>query len=148
MPRIPPLALVVGCAVLMAAVDRFVPFEIDFPGRLALAVLLAAGALVFAALAALTFRRAGTTVDPRDPARASALVTGGPFRLSRNPMYVAFAAALLALALALGNPLALAFVVLFIAWMDRVQIPAEEKALRANFGAAFEEYARGTRRWL
>lgn len=148
MPRIPPLALVVVCAVLMAAVDRFVPFEIDFPGRLALAVLLATGALVFAALAALTFRRASTTVDPRDPARASALVTGGPFRLSRNPMYVAFAAALLALALALGNPLALAFVVLFIAWMDRVQIPAEEKALRANFGAAFEEYARGTRRWL
>src|SRR5690606_26566161 len=97
MPIIPPLALVAVCAALMVATDRLMPLDFDFPARMMLAALITIAAILFALAAVLAFRRARTTVDPRDPAMASSLVTTGPFRFSRNPMYVAFTAWLLAL---------------------------------------------------
>src|SRR5690606_27085791 len=148
MTRIPPLVLVAVCAGLMIVTDRLLPVALDFPGRVPLAAMVALLGLAVAFSAVLVFRRSGTTVDPRTPAKASALITGGPFRFSRNPMYVAFAAWLLAFAFWLGNAFAFLFVALFVLWMDRLQIPAEEAALRSNFGPAFDEYARRTRRWL
>ena len=51
-------------------------------------------------------------------------------------------------AVALGSPLALLGPALLAVYLDRVQIPAEERALRARFGAPFESYLRTVRRWL
>jgi protein-S-isoprenylcysteine O-methyltransferase Ste14 len=110
----------------------------------------ATGALVAAALAGtavVTFHRAGTTVDPRDPSASTALVRGGPFALTRNPMYVGVTGALLCHALARRSWAAALPAVGFLAAMDRLQIPAEEQALRRSFGADFEEYAREVPRW-
>jgi len=148
-PRLPPLAV---AALLLAAMwlqARFGPaLPFEFPGRqfMALALVLVAGAVGLAGTGA--FRRAGTTVDPLDPRRASALVTDGIFRYTRNPMYVAVALALAGWGLHLGDVPALLGVPAFVAWMDRLQIPAEERALRELFGVEFERYCRAVRRWL
>jgi len=96
----------------------------------------------------VAFRRARTTVNPLQPERASALVTGGIYRHTRNPMYLAVATMLLAWGLWLGNALGPLGAVLFVAWMDRLQIPPEERALAALFGEEFERYRRKVRRWL
>jgi protein-S-isoprenylcysteine O-methyltransferase Ste14 len=94
------------------------------------------------------FRRARTTVNPLQPDRASALVSAGIYRYTRNPMYLALAMALLAWGLWLGHAVAPCGVAIFVAWMNRYQIAPEERALAGLFGAEFERYRREVRRWL
>lgn len=148
-PRVPPLAVAGIVFVAMWAITRLAPsLAFDFGGRrlAALELLLLAAAIGLAG--AGSFRRARTTVNPLQPDRASALVTTGIYRYTRNPMYVAVALALLGWSLFLGHLLALSGAVVFVAWMDRRQIPAEEHALRGLFGASFERYCGEVRRWL
>jgi protein-S-isoprenylcysteine O-methyltransferase Ste14 len=120
----------------------------DFPGRAVLALLLVAAAVSVGLAGVVAFRRARTTVNPLQPERASALVTGGIYRHTRNPMYLAVATMLLAWGLWLSNALGPLGAVLFVAWMDRLQIPPEERALAVIFGEEFERYRRKVRRWL
>jgi protein-S-isoprenylcysteine O-methyltransferase Ste14 len=129
-----------------ARVAPSLPF--DFVGRrlAAPALVLLGGAIGLAGTR--SFRMARTTVNPLQPDRASALVTTGIYRYTRNPMYVAVALALLGWSVYLGHALAPLGAVAFVAWMDRRQIPAEERALRGLFGAGFERYCSEVRRWL
>jgi protein-S-isoprenylcysteine O-methyltransferase Ste14 len=147
--RVPPVALFAVVALLMWAVAAGLQsWRIAFPGRTlaTIVLMLVAGAIGIAGVRA--FHRARTTVDPLRPERASALVTSGIYRRTRNPMYVALAIALLAWALWLANPLALLGVAIFVGWMNRYQIAPEERALQALFGAEFERYCSEVRRWL
>ena len=91
------------------------------------------------------FRRARTTVMPREKARV--LITEGVYQLSRNPIYVADALILTGLGLRwdLGT---LVWVVAFVAVIERRFILDEEAGLRAGFGAQFDEWAEKVRRWL
>jgi protein-S-isoprenylcysteine O-methyltransferase Ste14 len=68
--------------------------------------------------------------------------------MSRNPMYVGLLLLLAGWALHLSHPLALLGLPAFVAYMNRFQIAPEERALRAKFGPAYEDYARAVRRWL
>ncbi len=95
-----------------------------------------------------TFRRSGTTVNPLDPAQASALVTSGPNRVTRNPMYVGMAGLLVAHGLVRGGWRTALPVAAFVGVIDRVQIRPEEAALRDRFGTDFEAYRRRVRRWI
>ena len=147
--RVPPVALFVVVALLMWAVASWLPsWRIALPGRTVVAILLllAAGAIGIAGVRA--FQRARTTVNPLRPEKASALVTSGIYRRTRNPMYVALAIALLGWAIWLEHPLALLGVAAFVAWINRFQIAPEERALRALFGPEFERYCSEVRRWL
>lgn len=94
------------------------------------------------------FRRANTTVDPLVPDSASALVTTGPFRVSRNPIYLGMVMALVANAVRRGSRVALLPAAALTLVIDRWQIQPEERALRKLFGAEYEAYRRRTRRWL
>lgn len=148
-PRVPPVAVFLIVAALMWAACAWLPaWRIALPGRplFAALALLAAAAVGVAGVRA--FDRARTTVDPLRPARASTLVTAGIYRRTRNPMYVALAIALLGWAVWLAHPLALAGVAAFVLWMNRFQIAAEERALRALFGEQFDRYCREVPRWL
>ena len=147
--RVPPVALFVVVALLMWAVAAWLPsWRIALPGRTLVAalLLLAAGTIGVAGVHA--FRRARTTVNPLRPEKASALVTSGIYRRTRNPMYVALAIALLGWVVWLEHPLALLGVAAFVAWINRFQIAPEERALRALFGPEFERYCSEVRRWL
>ena len=147
---IPPLVLAGLLAVAMWLVARYLPQPaFDLPFRQAAAAAIGSIALVILALAVRPFRHARTTVDPRRPERASALVTDGVYSLSRNPMYVGMVLALIAWGLYLGSIVALLLAPpAFVIYMDRRQIPAEEHALAAAFGEQYAQYTRRVRRWI
>jgi protein-S-isoprenylcysteine O-methyltransferase Ste14 len=147
--RLPPLVVAPLVALLMWLAARSVPsWSIAFPGIeiVAWALLASAMAVGMAGLAA--FRNARTTVNPLQPDKASALVTNGIYRHTRNPMYLAVAMVLLAWGLLLGHAVAPFGLAIFVAWMNRCQIAPEERALTRLFGAEFERYRREVRRWL
>jgi protein-S-isoprenylcysteine O-methyltransferase Ste14 len=139
------LAGALAASAAAAAVD---PVARPSPALRALGGALAASGVAVAGAGVAAFRRRRTTVDPRYPERATALVDEGVYRWTRNPMYVGFVGVAAGAAALLGSPLALLGPGLLAAYLDRVQIPAEERALRARFGAPFESYARTVRRWV
>jgi protein-S-isoprenylcysteine O-methyltransferase Ste14 len=94
------------------------------------------------------FRTADTTVEPFDPSHATKLVTGGPNRFTRNPMYVGMAGLLAAHALYRGGWATALPVAAFVGVIDRVQIRPEEAALREVFGTEYDDYCRRVRRWV
>ena len=95
-----------------------------------------------------TFVRHGTTVDPHQPARTTALVTSGVYRLTRNPMYLGFLLILSGWALLASNWLAVVLVPIFVYLLTKLQIEAEERILEEHFGDAYRRYKARTRRWL
>lgn len=109
------------------------------------AALAGCGVLLGAAAIA-AFARARTTVIPHgNPAR---LVTAGPYRFSRNPMYLGLALTYLGIAGIMRLPWAAMLLPLPLLWLDRLVIPLEEARLRAAFGGSYDAYRRRVRRWL
>jgi protein-S-isoprenylcysteine O-methyltransferase Ste14 len=147
--RVPPVAQFLLAGGLMALARWLAPgAAFSVPGQLLAAsiVLLAAGLVGLAGVRA--FARAGTTVNPLVPERASELVSGGIYRYTRNPMYLALLLALLAFGLWLGSWPALVLLPAFVASMNRLQIGPEERALERLFGGEYAAYRRRVRRWL
>lgn len=147
--KVPPVAQFLVAAGLMWLLAFLVPdATMRFPGQLLAAslVLLVAGLVGMAGVRA--FARAQTTVNPLRPEAASRLVTGGIYRYTRNPMYLALLLALLAWGLWLGHLLAWLGMPAFALAMNRLQIRPEERALEALFGDEFRAYARQVRRWF
>lgn len=102
--------------------------------------------LVLLASARFQFARARTTIYTFD--EPGQLVTRGVFSISRHPMYLGFTAVLVGLAVLRGSVPGLLLAGVFAAITDRWYIAFEERWLRSKFGAAYEAYARRTRRWL
>ena len=109
---------------------------------------LAVAGVVIAALGIQAFRQSRTTVNPLKPEQASALVTGGIYRITRNPMYVRMASALLAWAVYLSALLPFLGVLAFVLFITRFQIQPEERVLARIFGGEYSAYASRVRRWL
>ena len=147
--RVPPPVVALSVALGMWAAARLVPGAaaawavrpLVSGGLFALAVLVGGSGIG-------TFARARTSVDPHRPEKASALVTGGIFRLSRNPMYLSMVLALLGWAAWHGRPWLVLGPVAFVLYVTRFQIRPEERALAEKFGAEYESYRRRTRRWI
>jgi protein-S-isoprenylcysteine O-methyltransferase Ste14 len=147
--KVPPLPLALGFGVLMWAIDRWLPMQAErslVRTVIALPTLGLAVGIIIAAI--ISFRKAKTTVDPMHPEAASAIVTAGIYRFTRNPMYLGFLFALIAWAVFLGNVVSALMAVLFVVYMNRFQIAPEERALRARFGTSYETYLRSVRRWI
>jgi protein-S-isoprenylcysteine O-methyltransferase Ste14 len=109
-------------------------------------VVLIAAWLALAIWAVATFRRAGTTPNPMRPTTALAL--GGPYRFTRNPMYLGFAFLQAGVAAAANSlwPLLALPPALWIVWRSVIRI--EERYLEAKFGAEYVAYKARVRRWL
>jgi protein-S-isoprenylcysteine O-methyltransferase Ste14 len=136
-------------AALMWALHRWLPLVhwIATPWNRLGALAGAAG--VATAVAAFTrFRRAGTTVDPRDPSKASRLVTHGVFRISRNPMYLGLLLLLIGWAVWLGTASPWLIPPLFVIVITVAQIIPEEQALHKLFGEQYRAYQRRVSRWI
>ena len=92
------------------------------------------------------FRREKTELNPTSAANR-ALVTGGPFRFTRNPMYLGLVVITLGIAVWTGAwPMFLAPIAVF-ATTNWVHIPFEEAKMRHQFPAEFDAYAQRVRRW-
>jgi len=92
------------------------------------------------------FHMAGTAVDP--PKAPSVLVTEGPYRWTRNPMYLGFVLILIAAAVLLGSLSPYIIVIAFTLFINGKFITMEEQKLDALLGIQWEMYKQRTRRWL
>lgn len=140
----PPVWLA-GFLALAWVQDRLVPMgepgAFLWPGTL---LALAGLALMAAALPEFVRRR--TTIVPhRIP---SALITGGVYRFTRNPIYLGDALLLVGLVLRWGAWPSLILVPAFVAVITVRFILPEEARLRAAFGKAFDDWCARTRRWI
>jgi protein-S-isoprenylcysteine O-methyltransferase Ste14 len=108
-------------------------------------VLIAAGAAIMSPVLR-RFRRAGTSFDAHKA--ASALITDGPYRFSRNPAYVALTLWYLGAGLVLSNAWVLSLALPLLLWMDAWIIRGEERHLEQHFGEPYLRYRSSVRRWL
>ena len=144
--RIPPPVLALAAGLVQRALTRNAPPPSAV--RTAAAVVTAVLSGLIASAAARQFTRAGTTLDPSDPTRASVLVTTGVNAVTRNPMYVGLSGLLLSYAIRRGSWTALLPVSAFVVVVDRLQILSEEAALAERFGVDYEVYRQRVPRWL
>jgi protein-S-isoprenylcysteine O-methyltransferase Ste14 len=107
--------------------------------------LIIAGSGLLASFAR-AFRGAQTPIDPYTP--STAMVTNGPFRLTRNPAYLGMALTYAGIAIVSNAPWALVPLPVAIAIIDRGVIAREERYLERRFGAPYADYKRRVRRWL
>jgi protein-S-isoprenylcysteine O-methyltransferase Ste14 len=146
---IPPPILALIAAVVMWALNRWLPLVLLFEAPwYRLAVVPVVLGVVIASVAFETFRRVRTTVDPRDPAKATYLVRQGVFSFTRNPMYVGLLLVLIGWGVWLQS--ASVWIVPPLFWMIITygQIAAEERALHRLFGDSYTEYCREVPRWV
>lgn len=142
---IPPPILVGGLALLGYVLHRVDPLPLGFAFELpgAAVVALAAGLVAWALV---TMARARTSVRPDRPDQA--LVEHGPFRHSRNPIYLGMLFAVLGLALILGDLWAWLTVFATFSALQRFVVAREEAYLQHRFGAAYAAYSARVNRWI
>ena len=104
------------------------------------------GGILLVLWAVRLFGQAGTTIKPFR--QSSALVVRGPYRLTRNPMYVAMVGVLVGIGVLLGSLSPVLIIPLFVALIDVRFIRSEEGALERTFGAEYVDYTARVRRWL
>ena len=92
------------------------------------------------------FKKRKTTVKPYE--LPGELLTSGPFRISRHPMYLGMAAILLGVAILLGTVITFVLPALFAILMEITFIPFEEKNLEEVFGEQYLAYRKRVRRWI
>jgi len=112
-----------------------------------LAVLVGAGGLLLAGWGERTFAAEGTDILPASPTNKT-LVTRGPFRYTRNPMYSGLVLMALGFALYFGTvPFYVVPVMLFLL-CNFSFIPFEEAKMLRQFGDQYTDYLRRVRRWV
>jgi protein-S-isoprenylcysteine O-methyltransferase Ste14 len=147
---VPPPFVFVGGWLIAWLLSRLRALEIDGAGastvQSALGVALMAGGFALMAWGIVTFTRARTPVVPVRPARV--VVTGGPFRFTRNPMYLGFTMMYVGLAALLNTawPVILLPVVLLV--LTSFVIEREEAHLKAAFPDDYDAYRACVRRWV
>jgi protein-S-isoprenylcysteine O-methyltransferase Ste14 len=118
----------------------------SWPVSVTIAVLGGLAWLYLDGSATSRFMRAGTPVIPFKP--STALVVDGPYRFSRNPIYLGMAALYVGLAFLLGWMLALILLPVVLVAVDRLVIAREEPYLERKFGQDYVEYKGRVRRWI
>jgi protein-S-isoprenylcysteine O-methyltransferase Ste14 len=147
--RIPVPWVFVLAYLVGVGLEYLVPLELRSQAPLGFVV---AGAVLFCVGAAVAgwswalFHKAGTTRVPGQP--STTLVTSGPYRLSRNPMYVGLGLACLGEAGMLKQLGPVLILPLTLAYLNWVVIPVEEDRLREVFRDAYDEYCAAVRRWV
>jgi len=142
---IPPLIFLVALAVIIA-LGRMPGAEFIAPPWQLSGIAFIALGLSLAVWGRLEFHRAGTSVRPTE--QPATMVATGPFRFTRNPMYLGMSIVLLGVAVLFGKLIPLLIPFLF-AWVISVRfIRHEEERLIGLFGDAYAEYMHRVRRWI
>jgi len=140
----PPPLIFVGAIAIGLGLEALWPIEGIAHRRIGAAIFLAA--LLLAAWAIVSFRRAGTNVETRKP--STTVVAAGPYRFTRNPIYVGMAGMIIGAGLAVGSAWTILMVVPFLVVIDRGVIAREERYLSAKFAADYGAYRARVRRWI
>lgn len=138
------------CAMTFAAglaIDHFLPWHPTWmASSYVLGWLLIAVGIAFGPGSASLFMFKRTTLNPAG--QPSGLVTAGPFRISRNPMYLGLVIGYVGLAIVLARLWPIILLPLPLIALNSIVIPFEEDRLGKTFGAEFSAYRRHVRRWL
>ena len=142
----PPLIYLTGL-VLGYGLGVFFPIAfLPFVPALILGVIVLLVGLLIASSAIRTFRRHRTTTLPTRP--AVALVQDGPFRFTRNPMYVSLGISYAGLALMVDSLWSLLLLIPVVLAINYYVIVREEKYLTREFGDEYRSYRAKVRRWI
>lgn len=146
---LPPIGAL-GAPLMALLLEWLVPLPL-LPAAPAPALRFAGIALILGAIAlggwgVVTFRKARTNVDPRQPALV--LVDTGPFRFTRNPMYLGMVVLQVGIALAASLDWALIFAPVLWAALHFGVVLREEAYLTAKFGTPYRDFLSRTRRWI
>ncbi|NNF52135.1 MAG: isoprenylcysteine carboxylmethyltransferase family protein [Gammaproteobacteria bacterium] len=145
--RMIPAAWLLLAIVAMVLADKYFPIaEYSLPAAKIVGNILFALSVLTFVTSAWQFHKSETTVDPLG--EATSLITGGPFRISRNPIYLAMVFLLCGLALRMGSATPWPVIAAFIWVIQTRQIAREEQQLAARFSDVYADYCRRVRRWL
>jgi protein-S-isoprenylcysteine O-methyltransferase Ste14 len=112
----------------------------------ALGILLVVAAVMLFIGSVGKFRAAGTPVPGNKP--TTAIVQSGPYRFSRNPIYLAFSLLHLGIAIWINSLWLIATLIASLGVMACLVIPREEQYLERRFGAEYLDYKKSVRRWI
>ncbi|MGH6824920.1 methyltransferase family protein [Methyloceanibacter sp.] len=145
----PPI-LFAGAVLLGCLLSWIVPLGPGL-GSANISALAAGGALALigislGALSVREFRRAGTSLVPGEP--STVLLDGGPYRFTRNPIYIAFVILYFGLAIMLTSAWMLVLLIPVLLILQRGVVEREEAYLEAKFGEAYRKYQARVPRWL
>jgi protein-S-isoprenylcysteine O-methyltransferase Ste14 len=143
-----PPVLVGGTLLIGLAIHYFAWGRELLPTTLAriLGVFLFVAAGVLAHFAHLAMRRVGTNILPNKPTLA--IATDGPFRFTRNPLYLAAIGVYLGITLWVNSVIMLLLAVPMIVVLHTGIVLREEHYLSTKFGASYEAYRSSVRRWI
>jgi protein-S-isoprenylcysteine O-methyltransferase Ste14 len=148
--RIFPPFIYAGLFAIAYAVHWFVPLHLwpagAPPAVRAIAWILIAVWLGLSASAVFWFRRAGTTPNPMEP--TTAVVVHGPYRFTRNPMYVSLVALYVGVTLFVNSAWPLILLPAVVLLVQRQVIAREEAYLESKFGEEYRAYKARVRRWI
>ena len=143
----PPLIWLINTAISLLVHFFVVRLPImSYGACLVCGIVLVILAPALAISAVVTFKKAGTNVNPSEPTLT--IVRGGPYRFTRNPMYLALCLLQVALGFFLNDWITLLFVVPLALIMNYGVVLREERYLTAKFGESYLELKREVRRWL
>jgi protein-S-isoprenylcysteine O-methyltransferase Ste14 len=147
--KVPPDVVWVLVAWLMWLVSQYT-LHIGLPSviRIGVAAVLTVVGVWLMVSARILLDESKTTWRPMTPRQASAVVSTGVYRLSRNPIYLGMLLVLAGWAVLLSSPAALAVSALFVVYLDRFQIGPEERALSDVLGQRYVDYLTTVRRWI
>ncbi|HEV3242089.1 MAG TPA: isoprenylcysteine carboxylmethyltransferase family protein [Methyloceanibacter sp.] len=145
----PPI-LFLGAIVLGCLMSWIVPLGPGLGSANARA-LAAGGALALVGLALFIlsvreFRRAGTSVVPGEP--STVLLNSGPYRYTRNPIYISFVSFYFGMAIMLTSAWMLLLLIPVLIVLQRGVVEREEAYLQSKFGDAYRKYQARVPRWL
>ena len=141
----PPLIFLAFLALGWLLARKVLP-PVEVPYGVPIGIVLSSAALAFAIWAAVTMKRAGTHVNPYLP--ATTIVSTGPYRWSRNPIYIADTVMYIGLALIFHAILAVIFLPFALLVITFGVIHREEAYLQDKFCVEYGDYCRRVRRWL
>ncbi|RPI94334.1 MAG: isoprenylcysteine carboxylmethyltransferase family protein [Chloroflexi bacterium] len=145
--KIEPLILLLIHIFALFFLFWLAPLPFVFPGFLEwLGYALIVIAIVLARSAIFQLRQAQTTAHPYRP--VTDIVTSGPYRFSRNPIYLGFLCLLIGSSFALRSYLGLSLGLLFVVLMNTLVIQYEDGYLEKKFKDAYTSYKSRVRRWL
>ena len=145
--RFPPPLIYIAGFVIGYLLDRAVPLTLtSWPLGEPLGWALVAVGVALMGSAVMTFRRAGTSLNPAKP--TTRVVVHGPYRFTRNPMYVGWVIVYLGCVLLTNTVWPLVSLPVVLVLISRAVIAKEERYLEAKFGDAYRAYKARVRRWL